>query len=115
MVHYSCDACKRPIHPHNDVHHVVKIEIFPAVDDHFPAVDHHGCDCHHEDADHLEKMEGVLAQHLLEEGGDADRGEDGLDEPRRMLRFDLCDACRERFLRNPLGAALGKQLDFSAN
>ena len=87
MVHYSCDACKRPIHPKNDVHHVVKIEIFSAVDDPLdpPAV----------------RTEAEAA--------------DPLDDLRRSLRFDLCDACRDRFLQNPLGMAVGKQLDFSAN
>jgi hypothetical protein len=99
MVHYSCDACKRPIHPQNDVHHVLKIEIVPAVDDLGPEC------CH--DADHLEEMQGLLE----EEAADAE----SLDEPSRLLRFDLCDACRERFLRNPLGMALVKQLDFSPN
>lgn len=100
MVHYSCDACKRPIHPQNDVHHVLKIEIFPAVDD----LD---SGCCHDDADHLEEMQGILEQ-------EAD-GTEAFDEPRRQLRFDLCDACRARFLRNPLGMALVKQLDFSPN
>jgi hypothetical protein len=101
MVHYSCDACKRPIHPQNDAHHVLKIEVFPAVDDLL------GSDCCG-DGDHLEEM-----QIILEQG--AEDGADPLDEPHRLMRFDLCDACRKRFLRNPLGMAPGKQLDFSPN
>jgi hypothetical protein len=31
------------------------------------------------------------------------------------MRFDLCDACRQRFVKNPLGVKPGKQLDFSNN
>ncbi|NBV47442.1 MAG: hypothetical protein EBR86_17845 [Planctomycetia bacterium] len=101
MVHYSCDACKRPIHPQNDVHHVLKIEVFPAVDDLLAT------DCCDED-DHLEEIQSVLEQ------GSPD-GAGTLDESPRLLRFDLCDVCRKRFLRNPLGIAPGKQLDFSPN
>jgi hypothetical protein len=44
-------------------------------------------------------------------------GEDDLpfDDGARSLRFDLCDACRQRFVKNPLGIKTGKQLDFSNN
>jgi hypothetical protein len=31
------------------------------------------------------------------------------------MRFDLCDDCRRRFVRNPLGIKSGKTLDFSQN
>jgi hypothetical protein len=31
------------------------------------------------------------------------------------MRFDLCDACRQRFVKNPLGVKSGKTLDFSNN
>ena len=33
MLHYSCDICKRPIIAGTDVRHVLKIEVFPAVED----------------------------------------------------------------------------------
>jgi len=105
MLHYSCDICKRPIDIHADVHHVVKIEVFPAVDD-------HGCcesDVSHEDADHLEEMQDML-ESLDEESLPA-----GLGDGARSMRFDLCDACRQRFVKNPLGVKSGKQLDFSNN
>lgn len=106
MLHYSCDACKRPINLATDVRHVVKIEVFPAVDD--PV-----CGCHDEaaeetDADHLEDVQDLLER--LDEG-DGDR----LEDMTRSLRFDLCDACRQRFINNPLGMKTGKQLDFSKN
>ena len=112
MLHYSCDICKRPIDTHADVHHVVKIEVFPAVDD----VADHGC-CQgngphvasHEDADHLEEMQDML-ERLDEEDLPA-----GLADGARSMRFDLCDACRQRFVKNPLGVKSGKTLDFSNN
>lgn len=106
MVHYSCDACRRPIHPHNDVHHVVKIEVFPAATD--PCSPTTQAEADH-DRDHLEAMQSLLEQVAEADGADDDDG------GRQAFRFDLCDACRERFLRNPLGLAVGKQLDFSAN
>lgn len=101
MLHYSCDLCKRPIDTRADVRHVVKIEVFPAVDD--QAVEGSG-----DDADHLEEMQDLL-EHL--DDGDAT----ALEESARSMRFDLCDACRQRFVKNPLGAKNGKQLDFSNN
>lgn len=101
MLHYSCDLCKRPIDTRADVRHVVKIEVFPAVDD--QAVEAGG-----DDADHLEEM-----QDLLEQLDDGDAT--ALEESARSMRFDLCDACRQRFVKNPLGVKNGKQLDFSNN
>jgi hypothetical protein len=112
MLHYSCDICKRPIDTHADVHHVVKIEVFPAVDD---VADHDCCQgngphvASQEDADHLEEMQDML-ERLDEEDLPA-----GLADGARSMRFDLCDACRQRFVKNPLGVKGGKQLDFSNN
>jgi len=108
MLHYSCDVCKRPIHPHADVRHVVKIEVFPAVED-------DACDCLDSDdlcdeGDHLEEM-----QELLEQLDDCDDPRLAAEAIARSMRFDLCDACRQRFVKNPLGLKSGKQLDFSNN
>jgi hypothetical protein len=107
MLHYSCDACKRPIKTDTDVRHVVKIEVFPAVED-------QSCGCDEAeslaaDADNLEEMQDLLER--LDESDEAT----GFDDATRSLRFDLCDACRQRFVKNPLGLKNGKQLDFSNN
>ena len=104
MLHYSCDLCKRPIDSKTGTRHVVKIEVFPAIEEVQP------CDCHGEevaDADHLEEMQELLEQL---DGDDA-----GLDDAARSMRFDLCETCRQRFVKNPLGMNTGKQLDFSQN
>ena len=104
MLHYSCDLCKRPIDPQAGVRHVVKIEVFPAIEDDQP------CGCHDEaeaDADHLEEMQDLLER--LDDCGDL------ADDESRSLRFDLCVECRRKFLRNPLGIKSGKKLDFSQN
>lgn len=107
MIHYSCDICQRPIHLHADVRHVVKIEVFPAVED-------SGCPCDdlegiEAEADHLEEMQDLLER--LEDCDDPRMDQDAA----RSMRFDLCDACRQRFVKNPLGLKSGKQLDFSNN
>jgi hypothetical protein len=83
----------------------VKIEVFQAVDD---------SRCDESDLgelDHLEEIQDLLEQMDLEEM-DAGPLE---DDASRMLRFDLCEHCRQRFLKNPLGARGGKKLDFSNN
>jgi hypothetical protein len=113
MLHYSCDICKRPIDTHADVHHIVKIEVFQAVEE----VADHGCsdgdgslhDGQLGEADHLEEMQDML-ERLDEEDLQAE-----LSDGARSMRFDLCDACRQRFVKNPLGVKSGKQLDFSNN
>ena len=110
MLHYSCDVCKRPIDAHADVRHVVKIEVFPAVEE--ASID--SC-CHGDpagaEADHLEAMQELLEQ-MADNGADHDlSGDDGT----RSMRFDLCDACRQRFVKNPLGMKPGKHFDFSNN
>jgi len=108
MLHYSCDVCKRPIHPHADIRHIVKIEVFAAIED-------EACDCQDADesggdVDHLEEM-----QDLLEQLDECDDPRVAQDVTARAMRFDLCDACRRRFVKNPLGLKSGKQLNFSNN
>ncbi len=104
MLHYSCDVCKRPIKTGVEVRHVVKIEVFPAVEDDGAGQATDEAD----DADHLEEM-----QELLERLDDVDL--EDLDGATRAFRFDLCEACRQRFVRNPLGVKPGKYFDFSKN
>lgn len=108
MLHYSCDGCKRPIHLDVDVRHVVKIEIVAAVED-------DPCDCSEledlgDEADHLEEM-----QDLLEQLDDCVDPRVAAEATAHSMRFDLCDACRQRFVKNPLGLKSGKQLNFSNN
>jgi hypothetical protein len=107
MIHYSCDICQRPIHLQSDVRHVVKIEVFPAVEDETCGCD--DLDEIGEEADHLEEMQDLLER--LDECEDPRMDQDAT----RSLRFDLCDACRQRFVKNPLGLKSGTQLNFSQN
>ncbi|MFY8222199.1 MAG: hypothetical protein ACOVJ6_09850 [Pirellulales bacterium] len=110
MLHYSCDFCKRPIDTATDVRHVVKIEVFQAVEE---SCEDGCCDgtARGDDAEHLEEM-----QDLLESIDEHDLDRDVLfSDATQSLRFDLCDGCRQRFLKNPLGIKTGKKLDFSQN
>ena len=109
MLHYSCDLCKRPIDAHADVRHVVKIEVFQAIEDGAACSAGSCCGNDREDEDHLEEM-----QELLERLDDHECA-GLLDDGTVSLRFDLCDTCRQRFVKNPLGMKTGKKLDFSQN
>jgi hypothetical protein len=104
MLHYSCDLCKRMIDPHTDVRHVVKIEVFAAIEEQECCGE---SDVLAADADHLEEVEELLDRIEEDECDDLDDA--------RSMRFDLCEQCRRRFVRNPLGGSSGKKLDFSQN
>lgn len=102
MIRYSCDLCKRELDPQDDLRYVVKMEIYAAFD---PAA----VDSEEEDRDHLEEI-----QDILERMDDAPGDEIG-DDVYQQLRFDLCPACRKKFLNNPLGRETVKAFGFSAN
>ncbi|MBL6713226.1 MAG: hypothetical protein ISQ07_07560 [Pirellulales bacterium] len=103
MLHYSCDMCKRPIDHCCEARHVVKIDVFQAVND---SAD--GC-IEGDDFDHLDDVQELL-QRIDEQ--DLEMLE---DDVARTLRFDLCDECRRAFLKNPLGAKQSKTFNFSNN
>ncbi len=101
MIRYCCDMCKRDLDPDDEIRYEVKIEICAAFDPQVTEDDE-------DDRDHLEEI-----QDMLERLGDVDVevGEDVY----RELRFDLCPACRRKFVKNPLGREVAKALDFSQN
>lgn len=99
MIHYTCDLCKRPLDPKEDLRYVVKIEIAAAFD---PVAD----DEDEDDRDHLQEIQDLL-EHLEEAHSNAIG-----DEVYQQLRFDLCPECRKRFVKNPLGRQPAKVLDY---
>ncbi|MFV2065856.1 MAG: hypothetical protein ACC645_02680 [Pirellulales bacterium] len=101
MIHYTCDGCHRSLNPENDLRYVVKMEIYASLD---PLEDEP-----EDDRDHLQEI-----QDILERLDDAESDEVG-DDVYQQMRFDLCPDCRRRFLRNPIGRGLVKQLNFSEN
>jgi hypothetical protein len=100
MIHYSCDSCKRPLDPEDDLRYVVKLEVYAA----FDPVQHEDDDC-----DQLQDLSDIL-----ERVGDATSPEIG-DDVYQQMRFDLCPECRKKFLKNPLGRMTTEQFDFSKN
>ncbi len=102
MIRYVCDLCKREMDPDEDLHYVVKMEIYAAFD---PNVAQEQDD----DRDHLQEIQDILER--LEQSDSDQVGEDVYQK----LRFDLCPECRRKFLRNPLGREAVKALNFSKN
>jgi hypothetical protein len=101
MLRVICDGCGKELRPGED-HHVVKIEVFAAVE---PA------ELTEEDLDidHMEAMSEMLEQ--LEECPQAYE----LPPSAKNLRYDLCGDCRKRYLRDPLGREASPKFQFSKN
>jgi len=99
MLHYSCDSCGRDI---SRERFVVRVEVTPAFDpDQIEEDDL--------DTDHLEKIAETIE--AMESTGDF-----GLEDcGARSMKFDLCPACRERFVGDPLGQDSRRRLSFSQN
>jgi hypothetical protein len=102
MIHHSCDLCKRPLDPSDDLRYVVKMEVYAAFDP--VELDEPEADC-----DHLQDLDDIIEQ-LDDLSSDAIG-----DEICQHLRFDLCPECRKRFLANPLGRKATKKFNFSQN
>lgn len=102
MITYSCDLCKRPLDPEEDLRYVVKVEIYAAFD---PV----SFDEDEDDRDHLQEIQDILER--LEDAESDEVGEDVYQQ----LRFDLCPECRRKFLKDPLGREPARVLDFSEN
>jgi hypothetical protein len=101
MIHYSCDCCKRALDP-DELRYVVKMEVYAAFDpDASKELD--------DDRDHLQEIQEIL-QHS-DDVTDSQIGSDVYEQ----LRFDLCNDCRKKFIKNPLGREISKQFDFSKN
>lgn len=102
MVHITCDLCGKTLQ--NGEHHfVVKIEVFTA---------HDPGEITEEDLDE-DHMEAI--SQMLQEMEDMD---DPIELPpaSQQFRYDLCPACRKKYLQAPLSkdAAVNK-FDFSEN
>ncbi|HWB07759.1 MAG TPA: hypothetical protein VG826_00845 [Pirellulales bacterium] len=99
MIQYSCDFCKRPLDPQDDLRYVVKMEVYAALDP--VEMD--------DDTDNLQEI-----HEILERMEDTTNDRVG-DDVYQQLRFDLCPECRKKFLKNPLGRKLVEQFHFSPN
>ena len=99
MLRVTCDHCGRPLEE-GETHFVVRIEVFAPAPDSLTAADL--------DEDHMEAVGEALEQSEQVEAED-------LAPATQRLRYDLCPACRKRYLRDPLAKEAGKKLHFSEN
>ena len=89
MLHVTCDLCGKELRTGEDLHYVVKIEAYAAAD---PA-EITEADL---DEDHMD----VVSQLLQEcEDNDCDVN---LVEPYKEFRYDLCQDCHRKFVRDPM-------------
>ena len=101
MIHYSCDQCKRPLDPDEDLRYVVKMEVYAVMDPVEESDD--------DDRDSLLEIQDILQR--MDDGANDKIG----DDVYRSMRFDLCADCRRKFVAHPLGRTAHKQFDFSQN
>ncbi len=101
MIHYSCDCCKRPIEPQNELRYVVRMEAYVAMD---PCNEDDGSD-----RDHLEEVQDILERLEQEDG------EQMSSDVYREMRYDLCSECHKKFVADPLGRQMAMHFDFSEN
>ena len=99
MRHYSCDLCSKDLTDRMDSRYVVEMEVYAA---------HDPSEITEADVseDHLEEMSQLLRE-----------AEEDAIEPApafQKMRFDLCPACHQKFLVDPLGREAQK-FDFSQN
>ena len=103
MLHVTCDLCGKELRPGDDHRYVVKIEVFAT---HDPA--------EITEAD-LEEDHMEAVSQLLREMEDNLDDPDDLEPAQHHFRYDLCPACRKKFIRDPLGKEAAQKFDFSEN
>jgi hypothetical protein len=94
--------CGKKLRTGEDLRYVVKIEAYAATD---PA-EITEADL---DEDHMEAVSQLL-QECEENDCDAD-----LVEPYKNFRYDLCEECHKRFVRDPMAREKEAKLSFSKN
>jgi hypothetical protein len=102
MLHITCDLCRKEIPPDIGQRYIVKIEVFAAQD---PAMITEA----DLDEDHLEAVSEILRE--SDEVADPNEAAPAY----KCIRYDLCPACHQRFLRDPLGRESAAKFHFSKN
>jgi len=87
VIRYECDKCGVRLTANDPQRFILKMEVYAAAG--------------HIDIAADEAIETSLSE-VLEQLSNADPDEIE-DQTYRCLRFDLCDACRRKLLREPLG------------
>jgi hypothetical protein len=97
----TCDLCGKDLRSGEDLHFVVKLEVYAS---HDPS-ELTEADL---DQDHIEAISELLQE--IDE-----LPHDPFPPATQQLRYDLCSCCRQRFLRDPLGKDASTKLYFSEN
>lgn len=107
MIHYTCDRCRTPIDPTEDLRYVIRIQV-QCVDDGSLDVTSDG------DLDPLSELHHTLENQEPERLPAADMSAaDATDD--KLAQYDLCGHCYQRFIRNPLGRDTKPAFQFSNN
>ncbi len=102
MIHFTCDLCGKTLPAGDDTRFEVKIEVYAAYDP---------MEIGRED---LEDDPSDEIRDLLEEMEHRD-AEDLEDQVYKTFRFDLCPACHEAYLKDPLGRGMRMRARFEGN
>jgi len=102
MIHFTCDMCGKPLLADEDVRYIVKVEVYAAYDPMEVTEDEL-------EEDHLSEM-----SEIIERMKDMDT-EELEDQVYKSFRFDLCPACHQAYLRDPLFRYRHLRLDFHDN
>jgi hypothetical protein len=100
MVHYTCDRCGQAL---ADQRFIVTLEVLPA-----PGTGE--LTAEDLDADNLDHVAEMLDELSMD---DAAAGTDPFIPHRKQ--YDLCGACRQAFVRDPLGCGPNRRFKFSGN
>jgi len=100
MIHYTCDCCKQRIDTVDELRYIVRLEVYAALEPLEEEAE--------DDRDHLQEIQDALER--LDKSS-----EEVCSEVYHKRRFDLCNACRQQFVQNPLGKPLAAKLNFSQN
>lgn len=101
MVHFTCDLCGKDLTASGAPRYVVKIAAYAGYDPtHISEEDL--------DEDHMEAISDLLQRE--------DCHAEDADAPLyKGFRYDLCPACHDRFIKDPLNRDLLRMLNFSEN
>lgn len=107
MIHYTCDRCRTPIDPTEDLRYVVRIQVQCIGEEALDAASDTDLDPLSELHHTLESQdpERLRSEGLVATDATADN----------LAQYDLCGRCYQRFVRNPLGRDSKPAFHFSNN
>ena len=104
-IHYTCDLCRNAISGEKDVRYEVNIEVKAAFEAH-PACCGADLDLDYDLHDEMNELIDLM------EELDGDDVEGGVY---KVFRFDLCNECRKKYMKDPLFRRSMRRMGFSEN